>query len=98
MGKHQKTWSQSEKIDILNYFKSQGAARTSKEFNVSNATIYRWQSLFENQGSDGLNDGFTTNKDQEILRLQRDIQAFKEIIAEKELEIRIKDALLKKKI
>ena len=28
--------------------------------------------------------------------MQREIQAYKEIIAEKELEIRIKDALLKK--
>ena len=98
MGKHQKTWSQSEKIDVLNYFKIHGAGKTSKEFNVSSATIYRWLSLFESQGSDGLLDGLTLDKDIEIQRLLRENQAFKEIIAEKELEIRIKDTLLKKKI
>lgn len=38
----------------------------------------------------------SSDKDKEILRLQREIQAYKEIIAEKELSLRIKDALLKK--
>lgn len=96
MGKHRKTWNQSEKIEVLNYYKTHGMGKTSREFNVSSATIYRWLALFESEGNKGLSEGFQLNKEREFLRLQRENQSFKEIIAEKELEIRIKDALLKK--
>ena len=30
MGKHQKSWSQEEKLTIVNYYKEHGAAKTSK--------------------------------------------------------------------
>lgn len=96
MGKHQKSWSQDEKLTIVEYYKEHGAAKTSKEFNVSSANIYNWVSHFEKGGSSSLSGTNSTDKDKEILRLQREIQAYKEIIAEKELSLRIKDALLKK--
>lgn len=98
MGKHQKKWNQSEKIEVLNYFKIHGIGKTSKEFNISSATIYRWLSLFESEGDNGLSDGFKLDNEKELSRLKRENQAYKEIIAEKELEIRIKDALLKKSL
>jgi transposase-like protein len=98
MGKHRKSWTQTEKVEILNHYKLHGLGKTSKEYNVSSATIYRWLSLLESQGEIGLSEGFKLDKDREFLRMQREIQAYKEIIAEKELEIRIKDALLKKSL
>jgi transposase-like protein len=97
MGKHQKTWNQAEKLAIVNFYKEHGAGKTSKAYNVSTGTIYRWVKLFQDQGSVGLSDNFSLYKDKEIARLKREIQAFKEIVAEKELELRIKDSLLKKK-
>jgi len=96
MGKHQKSWSQDEKLTIVEYYKEHGASKTSKEFNVSSANIYNWVSYFEKGGSSSLSGTNSSDKDKEILRLQREIQAYKEIIAEKELSLRIKDALLKK--
>jgi transposase-like protein len=96
MGKHQKSWSQEEKLTIVKYYKEHGAAKASKEFNVSSANIYNWVSLFEKGGTSNLSGANGSDKDKEILRLQREIQAYKEIIAEKELSLRIKDALLKK--
>ena len=96
MGKHQKSWSQDEKLTIVEYYKEHGAAKTSKEFNVSSANIYNWVSYFEKGGISSLSGTSSSDKDKEILRLQREIQAYKEIIAEKELSLRIKDALLKK--
>ncbi len=96
MGKHQKSWSQDEKLTIVKFYKEHGAAKASKEFNVSSASIYNWVSLFEKGGSLSLSGTNSSDKDKEILRLQREIQAYKEIIAEKELSLRIKDALLKK--
>lgn len=96
MGKHQKSWSQEEKLTIVKYYKEHGAAKAAKEFNVSSACIYNWVSLLEKGGSSSLFGANSSDKDKEILRLQREIQAYKEIIAEKELSLRIKDALLKK--
>lgn len=97
MGKHRKSWSQEEKLTIVNYFKEHGAGKASKEFNVSSTTIYNWASVEQTEGVCGLSEGFNLNKDKEIARLMRENQAFKEIIAEKELALRIKDSLLKKK-
>ena len=96
MGRHQKTWNQAEKLEIINFYKEHGAGKASKEYSVSTGTIYRWVELFQEKGGveSSRNDA---SKDKEILRLKREIQAFKEIIAEKELELRIKDSLLKKK-
>lgn len=96
MGKHQKSWSHEEKLTIVKYYKEHGAAKASKEFNVSSANIYNWVSHYEKGGSSSLSGVSSSNKDKEIIRLQREIQAYKEIIAEKELSLRIKDALLKK--
>jgi transposase-like protein len=96
MGKHRKSWSQEEKLTILKFYKEHGAAKTSKEFTVSTVNIYNWLELFEKGGSTSLIGTNSSDKDKEILRLQREIQAYKEIVAEKELSLRIKDALLKK--
>lgn len=96
MGKHQKSWSREEKLTIVNYYKEHGAAKTSKEFNVSSANIYNWVCQYEKGGFSSPSSVSNSDKDKEILRLQREIQAYKEIIAEKELSLRIKDALLKK--
>lgn len=98
MGKHQKSWSQEEKLTIVNYYKEHGVAKTSKEFNVSSANIYNWVSQYEKGGFSSPPSVSNSDKDKEILRLQREIQAYKEIIAEKELSLRIKDALLKKSL
>ena len=63
---------------------------------MSSASIYNWVSHFEKGLGAGVPGTSSSDKDREILRLQREIQAYKEIIAEKELSLRIKDALLKK--
>jgi len=48
-------------------------------------SIYNWLSLFERGDSSNLSGANSSDKNKEILRLQREIQAYKEIIAEKEL-------------
>lgn len=78
------------------YYKEHGVAKVPKEFNVSSANIYNWVSHFEKGESSNLSGNSSSDKDKEILRLQLEIQAYKDIIAEKELSFRIKDALLKK--
>ena len=66
MGKHQKSWSQAEKLTIVKYYKEHGSAKASREFNVSSANIYNWVSHYEKGGSSSLSGVSSSDKDKEI--------------------------------
>jgi hypothetical protein len=57
--------------------------------------IYRWLS---NSNESSKQTQSRSISDSEYHRLLRENQALKELVAEKELEIRVKDALLKKTV
>lgn len=97
MSTHRKSWSSSKKLEILNYAKKHGVAKTVREFEVSNASIYNWQSLYDKEGEVGLERSNKAKPELEELRqLRRENQQLKELVAEKELLLRIKEELLKK--
>jgi putative transposase len=96
MSKHRKSWSQQQKIEIINFYQEKGLASASVEFGVSSTSIYKWDALFKEKGEAGLSAGIKSDKDIEMQRLLRENRELKSIVAEKELAIRIKDALLKK--
>ena len=96
MSKHRKSWNQQQKIEIINYYREKGLTAASVEFGVSSTSIYKWDSLFTEKGEAGLGTGAKTDKDAELQRLLRENRELKAIVAEKELALRIKDALLKK--
>ena len=99
MSKHRKHWTKAEKLEIINYFKQHGVAKTKREFGVSSTSIYNWEAHFDEHGEDGLNGKMGSNKDdhsQEIKRLLRENDSLKKLVAEKELALRIKNELLKK--
>lgn len=93
MSKHRKSWSQPEKMAIINHYKEHGAVATSRQYDVSTGMIYRWASQFDKTKEE---PSSVSSKDLDYYRLLRENQALKEIVAEKELEIRVKNALLKK--
>lgn len=93
MSKHRRHWSESEKKAILQYYQEHGASSAARQFEVSTSMIYRWASELS---PSVLKEVETTILSKEYHRLLRENQALKELVAEKELEIRIKDALLKK--
>ena len=97
MAKHRKTWSTSEKLEVINYFEKWGPTKTSREYNVSAASIYKWKAAHEEQGKEGLKK--TTKKSpetEEVKRLKRENDELKKIVAEKELRLRIQAEMLKK--
>lgn len=99
MSKHRKHWTSQEKLEIVNYFKQHGIAKTKREFNVSVTSIYNWEALFDQQGEAGLTNKRSLNQSsesQELKRLRRENDELKRLVAEKELRLRIKDELLKK--
>jgi len=97
MKKHQKRWSVSEKLEILNYCKKHGAVKAAREFNVSTAGVYKWIDRYEKEGEAGLSRRQANdNNSAELKRLLRENSELKKLVAEKELEIRIQNAMLKK--
>lgn len=98
MNNHRKRWSTSKKMEILNFYKLHGAARTSREFEVSVGSIYSWKNIYEEHGEAGFskNKTTTTSESLENRRLRRENDALKRLVAEKELRLRIQEEMLKK--
>ena len=94
MSKHRKSWSESDKTSILAYHREHGVAKASREFNVASSVIYRWTKQEQTDSSKSDSDSSFYKK--AYYRLSTENQALKELVAEKELAIRVKDALLKK--
>jgi transposase-like protein len=98
MSLHRKRWSKKEKEEALLYSENHGISKASREFNVSTATIYNWRKRYDELGLNGLDAGAKTNLERELAQLRRENNELKKIVAEKELTIKVKDALLKKNI
>ncbi len=99
MGRHRKTWTVEQKLEILEKYREKGAVKTSREYDVGVSSIYKWRDAYELKGEAGLLKGSkspVTEKDLAFQKLQRENESLKLIIAEKELALRIKDELLKK--
>lgn len=94
MSKHRKSWSETEIENILQHYQQHGITATVRHFNVSSSMIYRWQSIKDAPKTEG--QSIICRADYH--RLLRENQLLKELVAEKELEIRVKDALLKKTV
>jgi transposase-like protein len=93
MSKHRKSWSETEKSTVLQHYYGHGIAATSRHFNVASSMIYRWLSDAKDTTTVSDSKGVSVA---EYNRLLRENQSLKELVAEKVLELRIKDALLKK--
>lgn len=98
MSKHRKTWSQQEKLEVLDYYKRHGSAKTSRHYGVSSVSISKWNRLLEEHGLEGLSgkNKQVPEVDHERIRLERENRELKAIVAEKELQIRIQAEMLKK--
>lgn len=96
MKKHRKTWSTAEKLEVLNYSKQNGITKASREFEVSQASIYRWRDQYEENGEAGLSKSAKKKESDELRRLKRENDELKKLVAEKELRLRIQSEMLKK--
>jgi len=92
-----RTFSKAEKLKILEESKSFGVKVTLEKHGIYPATFYSWRKKFESMGDEGFRHGMTPAHLKEIRRLEKENEVLKQIIAEKELEGKLKDELLKKK-
>jgi len=71
---------------------------TLRKYGIYPATYYSWRKKYLIGGEEGLADGAERKKDKQYIRkLEDEVGLLKELLAERELELALKDALLKKK-
>ncbi|GJM60750.1 MULTISPECIES: transposase [Persicobacter] len=91
------TRTKEEKLAILKECEERGVEETLSKYGVYPATYKNWVKKYETMGEAGFTRGMTIPQLKEIKRLEKENALLKEIIAEKELESKMKDELLKKK-
>ncbi len=94
MGKQSRKSAQ-EKQRILEESKTLGLVETARKHGLSYQTVKNWQDIFSVSGFEGLKSG-ASRLSPELKRLQLENQRLKELVADKELELKIKNELLKK--
>jgi putative transposase len=92
-----RTFTQAEKLKILREAGENGVKPTLEKHGIYPVTFYGWRKKFQEMGEEGLRHGATPAQIKRIRELEKENQKLKEIVAEKELEGRLKDELLKKK-
>jgi putative transposase len=97
MSMKKRKFSKEEKIKILDEAKKHGVQPTLDKHGLYPATFYSWKKKMESMGDEGLSHGMTPAHLKEIRRLEKENSQLKAILAEKELESRLKDELIKKK-
>ena len=97
MSRTKRKFSKEEKLKILEESKTHGVKITLEKHGIYPATFYSWRKKHEAMGEEGFRHGITPAQLKEIRRLEKENSLLKEIIAEKELEGKLKDELLKKK-
>lgn len=92
-----KKFSKAEKLAILEEAKRHGVKATLEKYDLYPATFYYWKNKLEFHGEEALEHAKHRNYAVEIKQLIKENEVLKQLLAEKELESRLKDELLKKK-
>jgi len=90
-------FSKKEKLDLIKEASEQGVTSTLEKHGIYPATFYSWKKKFDTMGEEGFRHGITPAHLKEIKRLEKENDLLKKLLAEKELEGRLKDELIKKK-
>ena len=90
-------FTKEQKLEILEEASMQGVQATLDKHGLYPTTFYSWKKKFETMGEAGFRHGMTPEHIKEIKRLEKENEQLKLLLAEKELEGRLKDELLKKK-
>ncbi len=92
-----RTFTKEQKLSILKEASEQGVTKTLEKHGIYPATYYSWKEKLSSMGEEGLDYGMTKAQLKRIRQLEKENKLLKQIVAEKELESKLKDELLKKK-
>jgi putative transposase len=86
-----------EKERILMDIQTLGVTVGCRKYDIARTLYYDWLDRYNAHGLDGLEDRRAKNMNAQLKRLEKENRILKELLAEKELESKMKDELLKKK-
>ena len=93
-----RTWSKDEKLKVLSEAKKEGVQITIRKYGIYPGTYYSWKKKLIVEGEAGLSDQATRRKNRQRLeQLEDEVSLLKQLLAEKDMEIALRDDLLKKK-
>ncbi len=92
-----KKYTNQDKLAILKEADLNGVTKVLEKYALYPATYYYWRKKFRELGKEGLAHGANKERLRELKELRQENEMLKQIIAEKELEGKLKDDLLKKK-
>ena len=97
MKQRQRKWTSEEKERIIKDIKRIGVVAGCRKHQLSTTLYYDWLTKYESRGLEGLRDRRSVNADRKIKQMEKENQLLKEIIAEKELTIKMQQQIIKKK-
>jgi transposase-like protein len=87
----------AQKQEILKEAAENGMLPTARKYEVSQSLIYKWKEKAAEGTLRETGHSFTPDPVQaQLFKLQAELIEYKQLLAERDLEIRIKDALIKK--
>lgn len=92
-----RSFTKEEKLRIIKEASENGVNETLEKYGIYRASCYDWRKKFEQMGGEDLVHGMPPAQQKRIRELEKENQLLKELLAEKELENRLKGDLLKKK-
>jgi putative transposase len=92
-----RTFTKEEKLLIIKEASEQGVTPTLEKHGVYPASYYSWKQKYEQMGEEGFHHGMTPKHLKRIRELEKENNNLKQLLAEKELENKLKGDLLKKK-
>lgn len=98
MKAQKRSWSIEEKISMLKDIEKGDIAEGCRRHEIYPSTYYLWKKNYQINGIEGLKSKPGRKSDKELKRLEKENLQLKKLLAEKELEMSLKDELLKKKI
>jgi transposase-like protein len=93
-----RSWTKEEKERMLLDIKGIGVVAGCRKHNIAPSQYYDWAERYNTLGLEGLESKQGKSDRKELNRLRRDLALAKEVIADKELELKLLSELLKKKI
>jgi len=90
-------FTKEEKLQIIKEASEQGVKVTLAKYGIYPASYYSWKKKFEQMGEEGFHHGMSPRHLKRIRQLEKENNALKQLLAEKELDNKLKGDLLKKK-
>jgi len=95
--KGSKKFTKKEKLKIIQECKDNGVKLTCEKYGIYPASYYYWKKKLVMDGEDGLETQRLKTSTARVKKLEKELETLKLMLAEEQLQSRLKDDLLKKK-